>query len=125
MLVEIPERYPFTAPVGSPVLRGLVVSNAYKSTERLPLFPLIYEFKGPHPSHRVKLRGSRTFVYLVDSSPRGKALADAIWSTQTVPGGSVRGKCLLRLTVPAYTECLKVYEACWKSNQVMRCLLDR
>ncbi|KAI0734354.1 hypothetical protein BC629DRAFT_1600858 [Irpex lacteus] len=91
MLIEIPERYPFIATEGSAVLRGLVVSKAYRSTDRPPLFPVIYEFNGPHPSHRVKFRGSRTFVYLIDSTPRGKALADAIWSTQTVPGGSVRG----------------------------------
>ncbi len=94
MRIEIPEHYPFTASEGSPVLRGLVVSQAYRTTDRPPLFPVIYEFHGPHPSHRVKFRGSRTFVYLIDSTPEGKALADAIWSTQTIPGGSVRGKTL-------------------------------
>ncbi|KAI0793096.1 hypothetical protein BC629DRAFT_1592997 [Irpex lacteus] len=90
MRITIPDRYPVTVPADSPVLCGLTASEKYNNAERSPQLPFIYEHLGPHPSHRVKFPESRTFVYLVDPSPEGKAVADALWMAQKVPRGSAK-----------------------------------
>ncbi|KAI0083298.1 hypothetical protein BDY19DRAFT_910704 [Irpex rosettiformis] len=84
----LPSVYPVAVASNSPVLRGLVPCTLYDSNRRSTQLPMLYEYPFPHPSHRVKLPGSRTYVYLVDPSPEGKAIADALMMAQVVPSGS-------------------------------------
>ncbi|KAI0083660.1 hypothetical protein BDY19DRAFT_910432 [Irpex rosettiformis] len=86
--IVLPPVYPVTVPVDSPVLRGLVPSTSYDNTRRSRQLPCLYEYPLPHPSHRVKFPGSRTFVYLVDPSPENKAITDALFMSQGIPSGS-------------------------------------
>ncbi|KAI0083169.1 hypothetical protein BDY19DRAFT_998784 [Irpex rosettiformis] len=87
--MPLPTVYPVIVPDNSPVLRGLVPCTAIQIESRPSQLPVIYEWIGPHPSHPVKFEGSRTYVYLVDPSPEGKRVAEALWIAQKVPDGHI------------------------------------
>lgn len=70
------------------MLTGLVPFNVPRRSTQLP--PL-YLFPGPHLYHPVKFPFSRTFVYLLDSSPEGKKLSFDLSEAQPVPPGPVEG----------------------------------
>ena len=88
--------YPTFANVDPAVLQGLSPVNIVDRAKKLPQ---LYTFEGAHPSHRVKTSSSRTFVYLLDSSPQGKALAHTLSESMDVPGGPVSGKCTYCLSL--------------------------
>lgn len=88
------------------MLRGL---TKVKLPRRSRGLPDLYKFGGDHPSHRVKLPTSSTYVYLVDSSPEGKETFDRISDAQTVPSGPIAGACgpfaVLLLLTPLRRTC--------------------
>ena len=79
-----PNKYPVKVPDDSPVLNGLKPVGVKRRNAQLP--PL-YEYTGDHPGHRIKIPGSKTYVILVDPSPKGKAAAVALENKQVVPNG--------------------------------------
>ena len=80
--------YPTFPDVDPSVLQGLTPVSLVGRSKQLPQ---LYTFEGPHPSHRAKTSQGRTFVYLLDSSPEGKALSLALSESMGVPGGPVSG----------------------------------
>lgn len=87
----LPTCYPVTVPSESPVLSGLSVSDLGVLDGRNPRLPVLYQYAGDHPSHRVKFKESRTFVYLIDPTPEGKAMALKLWMSIKIPGGFASG----------------------------------
>lgn len=82
--------YPVRVGPTSPILVDLEV---YPIPNRDPLMPIIYVYCGSfHREHPAKLPTSRTYVYLVDPSPAGKAAFEAFTNAQKVPGGFTVGK---------------------------------
>ncbi|KAI0788938.1 hypothetical protein BC629DRAFT_1593435 [Irpex lacteus] len=88
VIMELPSAYPVEVPIDSPVLRGL---TPVPVENRDPLLPLLYEYSAPHPYHRLRPPSGRTYVYLVDPSPKGKALYSAIADSMKVPPGPIAG----------------------------------
>ncbi len=86
--VTLPKTYPVTVPAGSPVLKGL---DLVPLAGRNPLLPPLYQYTEPHPYHRIRPKNCKTYVYLVDPSPKGKALYSAIADSMKVPGGPIAG----------------------------------
>ncbi|KAI0083268.1 hypothetical protein BDY19DRAFT_910728 [Irpex rosettiformis] len=81
--------YPlFEEDVDSSVLSGLV---PFPIADRSPKLPSIFEYRGQHPSHHIKCNEGRTFVYLLDSSPKGKEYAYALSESLKVLGGCLAG----------------------------------
>lgn len=95
--MTLPSHYPVVVAPDSPVLNGLTAfelnsdEGKYDPRGRRTQLPCIYEWKGPHPSHPVKFKESRTYVYLVDPSLEGKEVAQKLWMDEKVPGGPVAG----------------------------------
>ncbi|KAI0681800.1 hypothetical protein BC835DRAFT_1524625 [Cytidiella melzeri] len=86
--ISLPEASLLGIDPSSPVLRDLTV---FDIANRDPRLPGIYVYTGdtPHPQHCVQAVGSRTFVYLTDSSEEGKTAAKEAAHSQTVPGGVI------------------------------------
>lgn len=89
--MELPDSYPFTVPAGHPVLRDL---TPVPILNRNPLHPTLYRYDKPHPHHRVRPEGCKTYVYLQDPSDKGKALACLIEDQMQVPAGPIAGACM-------------------------------
>lgn len=88
--MAIPTVYPVSVPEGSPVLLDLEV---FDIPNRNPLHPPLYKYTKSHPHHRLRPEGRSTYVYLIDPSPEGKAVAVAIEKEMKVPPGPISGTC--------------------------------
>jgi hypothetical protein len=80
----ISDIYPATVEEGSPVLKGLSLVDLCMRDAHLPF---IYEYSPNHPGHRIRLPDCKTYVYLVDSSSKGKDVFNVLSEMQTVPSG--------------------------------------
>lgn len=79
-----------SVPVDSPVLTDLELVDI---PNRHPLHPPLYKYTKSHPHHRLRPKGRSTYVYLIDPSPEGKAVAVAIEKEMKVPPGPISGTC--------------------------------
>lgn len=91
--MTLPSVYPVHVAQDSPVLAGLTLLDI---PDRNPLLPPLYTYNGDHPYHRVRPEDRITYVYLVDPSPKGKAMAAAIANSMEVPSGPISGVLFLR-----------------------------
>lgn len=88
--MAVPSVYPVTVPEGSSVLLDLEVLDI---PDRHPLHPQLYKYTKAHPHHRLRPKNRSTYVYLIDPSPEGKAVAVAIEKEMKVPPGPISGTC--------------------------------
>ncbi len=86
--MTLPSVYPVNVDADSPVLRGL---TRLEIPDRNPLLPPLYAYNGDHPHHRLRPSNRRTYVYLVDPSPKGKEMAIKIANSMKVPSGPISG----------------------------------
>ncbi len=96
--MTLPTEYPVRVDDDSPVMHGL---TRLEIPDRNPLLPPLFLYKGDHPHHRLRPSDRRTYVYLVDPSPKGKAMAIKIANSMQVPAGPIAGS-LYQCACPTY-----------------------
>lgn len=97
--MTLPDVYPVRVAGDSPVLLGLTLLDV---PDRNPLLPPLYSYEGAHPYHRLRPRDGITYIYLVDPSPKGKAVAAAIANSMEVPAGPIAGAFIYLSKSPSY-----------------------
>ena len=86
--MALPEIYPVFVNLGSPCLKDL---QPYGTPGRNPTLPPIYQYMKQHPLRSRQSPEHRTFIYLVDSSVKGKENFEKICLAQKVPKGPIGG----------------------------------